>query len=230
LLLALLLPLAQAVAASHAITHHGTPAQQRDAAPSALDATCVQCLLAAPVGAGALPSTPLALAVPGGAHAAPPAPAFFEPASDLALAYRRPRTACFLALTVVCCTPPARRERRAIASNVDCQGAWPCAICFQRASCSRSDFSPRPWRAADDLAALRAEMQALRANYEARMQALEARLQAAERVTAAPTATAQATPVPTAPAATPARSGARHRQRHRAAPWPMPTPSIPRCR
>jgi len=88
LLLALLLPLAQGIASGHAITHHGTPAQQRDAAPSALDATCVQCLLAAPVGAGALPSTPLALAVPGGAHAAPPAPAFFEPASALALAYR----------------------------------------------------------------------------------------------------------------------------------------------
>ena len=69
-------------------------------------------------------------------------------------------------------------------------------------------FFSAPVRAADDLAALRAEMQALRANYEARLQALEARLQAAERVTAAPTATAQATPVPTAPAATPAAAGA----------------------
>ena len=38
--------------------------------------------------------------------------------------------------------------------------------------------------AADDLAALRAEMQALRASYEQRMQALEARLQAAERAAA----------------------------------------------
>ena len=69
-------------------------------------------------------------------------------------------------------------------------------------------FFSAPVRAADDLAALRAEMQALRANYEARLQALEARLQAAERVTAAPTATAQATTVPTAPAATPAAAGA----------------------
>jgi len=88
LLLALLLPLAQAVAASHAITHHGTPAQQRHAAPSALDATCVQCLLAAPVGAAAPPSTPLAFAACGMAHAAPLALAPVEPASALALAYR----------------------------------------------------------------------------------------------------------------------------------------------
>jgi hypothetical protein len=88
LLLALLLPLAQGAAAGHAITHHGTPAQQRDAAPSALDATCVQCLLAAPVGAGALPSTPPAFTVAGLAHVAPAAPLFVEPASALALAYR----------------------------------------------------------------------------------------------------------------------------------------------
>jgi hypothetical protein len=55
--------------------------------------------------------------------------------------------------------------------------------------------------AADDLAALRAEMQALRASYEARLQALEARLQAAER--GAPTAAAPATPTAApAPAAT----------------------------
>ncbi|HET9207722.1 MAG TPA: hypothetical protein VFO28_15885 [Burkholderiaceae bacterium] len=54
--------------------------------------------------------------------------------------------------------------------------------------------------AADDLAALRAEMQALRASYEQRMQALEARLQAAERA-AAPTATPNAAPTAAAPAA-----------------------------
>jgi hypothetical protein len=65
-----------------------TTAPQRDAAPSALDATCVQCLLAAPVGAGALPGTPLAVAAPRAAHAVPPAPATTEPASALALAYR----------------------------------------------------------------------------------------------------------------------------------------------
>jgi len=88
LLLALLLPLAQAVAAGHAITHHGTPAQQRDAAPSALDASCVQCLLAAPLGAGALPSTPTPFAAHGTAQPAPSAPSVTEPASALALAYR----------------------------------------------------------------------------------------------------------------------------------------------
>ena len=55
--------------------------------------------------------------------------------------------------------------------------------------------------AADDLAALRAEMQALRASYEQRLQALEARLQAAERAAATTTA---ASPSPTvAPAAAP---------------------------
>jgi hypothetical protein len=87
LLLALLLPLTQSVAASHAITHHGTPAQQRDAAPGALDATCVH-LLATPVGTGALPSTPPVFVLPGAAHAVPAAPTFPEPASARALAYR----------------------------------------------------------------------------------------------------------------------------------------------
>jgi hypothetical protein len=88
LLLALLLPLAQNVAARHAITHHGTPAQQRDAAPGALDASCVSCLLAAPVGAGALPAAPPAFVAPCTAHAAPAAPFAAQPASALALAYR----------------------------------------------------------------------------------------------------------------------------------------------
>jgi hypothetical protein len=63
-----------------------------------------------------------------------------------------------------------------------------------------------PARAADDLAALRAEMQALRATYEARLQALEARLQTAERANAAPATTAQAaapSPAPAPVAATP---------------------------
>jgi hypothetical protein len=57
-----------------------------------------------------------------------------------------------------------------------------------------------PARAADDLAALRAEIQALRASYESRLQALEARLQSAERAAAAPTTT-PATTAQTAPAA-----------------------------
>jgi hypothetical protein len=57
--------------------------------------------------------------------------------------------------------------------------------------------------AADDLAALRAEMQALRANYEQRLQALEARLQAAERAAATTTATAPAAAPAPSPAAAP---------------------------
>ena len=87
LLLALLMPLAQSVAASHTITHHGTP-QQRDAAPSALDATCVQCLLAAPLGVGAPPSTPAPFRAIAVAQPAPAADATVDPTSALALAYR----------------------------------------------------------------------------------------------------------------------------------------------
>ena len=88
LLLALWLPLAQGVAAAHAISHLGTPTQQRDAAPSALDAHCAQCLIAASVGAGALPSAAPAVAVPHAVHAAPQAAAIAEPASTRALGYR----------------------------------------------------------------------------------------------------------------------------------------------
>ena len=70
-------------------------------------------------------------------------------------------------------------------------------------------LSAAPARAADDLAALRAEIQALRAAYEARLQALEARLQAAERSAVAPAAPAQApaSATPSTPAS-PAASGA----------------------
>ena len=88
LLLALLLPLAQGVAASHAVTHHGTPAQQRDAAPSALDAHCTLCLIAAPVGAGALPSAAPTSAAPAAAHVAPQTAAAIQRAIAPALAYR----------------------------------------------------------------------------------------------------------------------------------------------
>ena len=87
LLLALLLPFAQGVAASHAVTHHGTPASQRDAAPSALDAHCTLCLIAAPVGAGALPSTAPTTAAPAAAQVAPQTAATVDPASAPALAY-----------------------------------------------------------------------------------------------------------------------------------------------
>ena len=87
LLFALWLPLAQAVAAGHAITHHGTP-QQRDAAPNALDAHCALCLIAAPVGAGALPSNSPTLAAPHAVHALPQDAAVTVTASAPALAYQ----------------------------------------------------------------------------------------------------------------------------------------------
>jgi len=66
-------------------------------------------------------------------------------------------------------------------------------------------------QAADDLTALRAEIQALRASYEARLQALEARLQAAERAAApaaaAAPATSTAAAAPAAPSPATAASG-----------------------
>src|SRR5688572_5288365 len=57
-------------------------------------------------------------------------------------------------------------------------------------------LSSLPVHAADDLAALRAEMQALRASYEQRLQALEARLLAAERAAASTAAAPSAAPTP----------------------------------
>jgi hypothetical protein len=86
LLLALWLPLAQGVAARHAVTHHGT--LQRDAAPSALDSHCAQCLIAAPIGACALPSTAPAVAAPRAVHAVPFGATVADTASAPALAYR----------------------------------------------------------------------------------------------------------------------------------------------
>jgi hypothetical protein len=88
LLLALLLPLAQAAAAGHAITHHGNP-QQRDSAPAGLlDAPCALCVLAAPLSAGALPSVQARAPALPGPQAVAAAPAWPEPASADALAYR----------------------------------------------------------------------------------------------------------------------------------------------
>src|SRR5262245_49240007 len=80
LLLALWLPLAQGVAARHAITHHATT-QQRDAAPNALDTHCAQCLIAAPVAAGALPSTGPVFAAAHAVHALPQLAAIADTAS-----------------------------------------------------------------------------------------------------------------------------------------------------
>ncbi|MCW5657822.1 MAG: hypothetical protein KIT60_08965 [Burkholderiaceae bacterium] len=88
LLLALVLPLAQGAAARHAVAHHGAPAHERDAAPNALDTTCAQCLLSAPVGAGALPPTTPAFTPPQTAHAAPKGARLVQAAGAPALAYR----------------------------------------------------------------------------------------------------------------------------------------------
>jgi hypothetical protein len=61
LALALLLPLAQALAGAHTLSHHGT--LRADA--SALDAPCAACLSAAPLIGGALPSAqPVVQAAP----------------------------------------------------------------------------------------------------------------------------------------------------------------------
>jgi hypothetical protein len=88
LLLVLLLPLAQAAASVHAITHHGYP-QSRDSAPAGLlDAPCALCLLAAPLSAGAMPCAQAPTVAPTGPQAVAVAPALPAPAGALALAYR----------------------------------------------------------------------------------------------------------------------------------------------
>lgn len=59
--LALLLPIAQATAAGHAFSHLGTPAESSELDGKkalAQHADCALCVVAAAMGAGALPSTP----------------------------------------------------------------------------------------------------------------------------------------------------------------------------
>jgi hypothetical protein len=98
LALALLLPLAQAVAAAHIITDHGAP-QQRDESGSSglLDAPCALCLSATPLHGGALPCASAPTLPPPALHAAPPAAAPVEHTSADALAYqsRAPPIALF---------------------------------------------------------------------------------------------------------------------------------------
>jgi len=62
LVLALLLPFAQALAWTHTFSHH--TARIDGGAASSLDSPCAACLGAAPLHAGALPSAPLVLAEP----------------------------------------------------------------------------------------------------------------------------------------------------------------------
>jgi hypothetical protein len=87
-------------------------------------------------------------------------------------------------------------------------------------------LSSLPVHAADDLAALRAEMQALRASYEQRLQALEARLLAAERAAASTAAAPSAapTPAPQTPA-TPAPAASPEVATAAAAPVPRTNPA-----
>ena len=70
LVLALLLPFAQALAWTHALSHHTV--RTDSGATSSLDAPCATCLGAAPLHAGALPSTPPVLAEPALQQSLPP--------------------------------------------------------------------------------------------------------------------------------------------------------------
>lgn len=90
LLLALLLPLAQAVAAHHTFTHHSASSQQpqRDSASNALDAKCAQCLQAAPHGGAAPPAPPTLAPAHSATQAEPAPPALPDAKSATALAYR----------------------------------------------------------------------------------------------------------------------------------------------
>jgi hypothetical protein len=71
LVLALLLPFAQALAWTHAISHHSVRIDS--GATSSLDSPCATCLGAAPLHAGALPSAPPVLAEPPLQQSPPPA-------------------------------------------------------------------------------------------------------------------------------------------------------------
>jgi hypothetical protein len=87
--LALLLPLAQAVATAHTITHHAAVASHNESNPSALvDAPCALCLGAASLAAGALPSAQAALPAPLAQQRTPAAPAAVESPSAIALGYQ----------------------------------------------------------------------------------------------------------------------------------------------
>jgi len=86
LALALLLPIAQALAWVHTLSHHAT--QRADAAATQLDAPCALCLSAAPLHGGALPAAQPLVWVPTAAPVAPPADHATAPRQPAALAYR----------------------------------------------------------------------------------------------------------------------------------------------
>jgi hypothetical protein len=80
--LALLLPLAQAAAARHEISHLGT-AEQRQQGLDGHASACEACLAFAQVGAGAAPQLPAAPSAPDLSHACPCAHADLGQAAEL---------------------------------------------------------------------------------------------------------------------------------------------------
>lgn len=86
LALALLLPLAQALAWTHAISHHATRGDGGSA--SSLNGPCVTCLSAVPLHAGALPSAPPVLAEPPLQQSLPPLKREVTQPAETPLAYR----------------------------------------------------------------------------------------------------------------------------------------------
>ena len=88
LALALLLPLAQALATAHTITHHVAAATQDESGSATLiDAPCALCLGAATLGSGALPSAQAPLPSLLKRHVAPTAAADSTHTSAHALGY-----------------------------------------------------------------------------------------------------------------------------------------------
>jgi|KBSMisStandDraft_5_1062788.scaffolds.fasta_scaffold1262081_2 hypothetical protein len=86
--LALLIPLAQAAAGVHAISHIASEARSEEGKSSApLADHCPQCVLAATLGSGAPPAVPVAWAAPTLRHALPETAAAHPFASGCASAY-----------------------------------------------------------------------------------------------------------------------------------------------
>jgi hypothetical protein len=88
LALALLLPLAQAMATWHGYSHSPNAVAQGDDPQAAQLDHCERCLAAAALGGGALPSLPHGLPVPTARHEKPSRPAVGVWPARVALAYR----------------------------------------------------------------------------------------------------------------------------------------------
>jgi len=85
LVLALLLPFAQALAWTHALTHHTTRTEA--GAAGQFDTSCATCLGASALHTGAPPAAPPLVAEPLLQHSPPPPARSAAPAHDSALAY-----------------------------------------------------------------------------------------------------------------------------------------------